>query len=82
MVEAAQASVVREFLNARARLLPIVPLALAFILFLLWMAFRELRAALLLFLDVPFAVVGLTRRPFAGRLLRGAPAPPTPLPRR
>jgi cobalt-zinc-cadmium resistance protein CzcA len=48
----------RNFLSARDRLLLIVPLALALILFLLWMAFREVRAALLIFLNVPFAVVG------------------------
>jgi cobalt-zinc-cadmium resistance protein CzcA len=36
----------------------VVPLALAFIGFLLWLAFRSLRTALLIFLNVPFAVVG------------------------
>jgi cobalt-zinc-cadmium resistance protein CzcA len=36
----------------------VVPLALALILFLLWMAFRSLRTGLLIFLNVPFAIVG------------------------
>lgn len=44
--------------EAKGRLLIVVPLALALILFLLWMAFRSVRAALLIFLNVPFAIVG------------------------
>jgi cobalt-zinc-cadmium resistance protein CzcA len=44
--------------DAKARLGVVVPLALALILFLLWLAFRSLRAALLIFLNVPFAIVG------------------------
>jgi cobalt-zinc-cadmium resistance protein CzcA len=44
--------------DAKHRLLLVVPLALSLILFFLWMAFRSLGAALLIFLNVPFAVVG------------------------
>ena len=44
--------------EAKSRLLLVVPLALALIAFLLWLAFRSARAALLIFLNVPFAVVG------------------------
>jgi cobalt-zinc-cadmium resistance protein CzcA len=44
--------------EARSRLAVVVPLALAFIAFLLWMAFHDLRHALVIFLNVPFAVVG------------------------
>lgn len=48
----------QHFIDARARLLIVVPLALALILFLLWMAFSELKPSLLIFLNIPFAVVG------------------------
>jgi cobalt-zinc-cadmium resistance protein CzcA len=44
--------------EAQARMLVVVPLALALIGFLLWMAFRSLSAALVIFLNVPFAIVG------------------------
>ncbi|HYJ07504.1 MAG TPA: efflux RND transporter permease subunit [Polyangiaceae bacterium] len=44
--------------EAKERLLVVVPLALALIAFLLWMAFRSTRAALVIFLNVPFAIVG------------------------
>ncbi len=44
--------------EAKARLSLVVPLALALILFCLWLSFRSLSAALLIFLNVPFAVVG------------------------
>src|SRR6185295_8597535 len=44
--------------QAKARLSVVVPLALALILFLLWLAFRSLRVGLLIFLNIPFAVVG------------------------
>jgi cobalt-zinc-cadmium resistance protein CzcA len=44
--------------DAKGRLGIVVPLALALILFLLWMAFRSLRTALVIFLNVPFAIVG------------------------
>jgi len=36
----------------------VVPAALFLILFLLWLAFRSTRTALLIFLNVPFAIVG------------------------
>ena len=48
----------RHYTEAKERLALVVPLALALIAFLLWMAFRSTRAALLIFLNVPFAVVG------------------------
>jgi cobalt-zinc-cadmium resistance protein CzcA len=44
--------------EAKSRLMVVVPLALLLIGFLLWMAFRSPRAALIIFLNVPFAVVG------------------------
>lgn len=44
--------------EAKGRLSLVVPLALALILFLLWIAFGSVRAALLIFLNVPFATVG------------------------
>ncbi|HEX2877973.1 MAG TPA: CusA/CzcA family heavy metal efflux RND transporter [Polyangiaceae bacterium] len=44
--------------EAKARLGIVVPLALLLIGFLLWMAFRSVRSALVIFLNVPFAVVG------------------------
>jgi cobalt-zinc-cadmium resistance protein CzcA len=44
--------------EARSRLLIVVPVALFSIVFLLWMAFRSVRTALLIFSTVPFAVVG------------------------
>ena len=44
--------------EARGRLAVVVPLALGLIGFLLWMAFRSLRSALVIFLNVPFAAVG------------------------
>lgn len=58
-----------HYIDARARLLVVVPLALALILFLLWLTFNSLRAALLIFLNVPFAVVGGV----AALWLRGIP---------
>jgi cobalt-zinc-cadmium resistance protein CzcA len=47
-----------HYSEAKARLSLVVPLAFALILFLLWMAFRSMRTAALIFLGVPFAVVG------------------------
>jgi cobalt-zinc-cadmium resistance protein CzcA len=44
--------------DAKARLAIVVPLALVLIGFLLWMAFRSLRSALIIFLNVPFAIIG------------------------
>ncbi|HET8935042.1 MAG TPA: CusA/CzcA family heavy metal efflux RND transporter, partial [Polyangiales bacterium] len=48
----------QHYLDAEARLRIVVPVALALIMFLLWMAFESLRAALLIFLNVPFAIIG------------------------
>ncbi len=48
----------QHYTEARQRLGVVVPLALALIVFLLWLAFRSTRAALLIFLNVPFAIVG------------------------
>ncbi len=47
-----------HYREAKGRLLVVVPLALSLILFVLWLAFRSLRAALLIYLNVPFAIVG------------------------
>jgi cobalt-zinc-cadmium resistance protein CzcA len=47
-----------HYLAARDRLALVVPLALALIVFLLWLAFRSMRPALLILLNVPFAIVG------------------------
>jgi len=44
--------------EAKGRLIIVVPAALFLILFLLWLAFRSTRTALLIFLNVPFAIVG------------------------
>ncbi len=48
----------QSFVAARERLVIVVPLALALILFLLWMAFGRIKPALLIFINVPFAVIG------------------------
>ncbi len=48
----------QHYTEAKARLTLVVPAALALIVFLLWMAFGSMRAAVLIFLNVPFAVVG------------------------
>jgi len=47
-----------HYQEARGRLAVVVPLALALILFLLWLAFDSMRAALIIFLNVPFAIAG------------------------
>jgi len=47
-----------HFTEARARLLLVVPLSLGLILFLLWLAFRAIGPALLIFLNIPFAIIG------------------------
>ncbi|MFT3709859.1 MAG: CusA/CzcA family heavy metal efflux RND transporter [Archangium sp.] len=47
-----------HYLEARARLGVVVPIALTLILFLLWLSFRSVRSALLVFVNVPFAIVG------------------------
>jgi cobalt-zinc-cadmium resistance protein CzcA len=48
----------QHYEEAKARLFVVVPLALALILFLLFLAFGELLPALLIFLEVPFAITG------------------------
>ncbi len=48
----------RNYVSARHRLMLVVPLALALILFLLWTAFGRLKPAVLIFLNVPFAAIG------------------------
>ena len=48
----------RNYVSARHRLMLVVPLALALILFLLWMAFGRVKPALLVFINIPFAAVG------------------------
>ena len=47
-----------HYLEARRRLLVVVPIALLLIGFVLWLSFRSARAALLIFLNVPFAIIG------------------------
>jgi cobalt-zinc-cadmium resistance protein CzcA len=47
-----------HYIDAKGRLAVVVPIALGLILFLLWLAFRSRRAAVIIFLNVPFAVVG------------------------
>jgi cobalt-zinc-cadmium resistance protein CzcA len=48
----------QHYEEAKGRLLIVVPAALFLIVFLLWMAFESVRTALLIFLNVPFAIVG------------------------
>jgi heavy metal efflux system protein len=48
----------RHYIEAQQRLMLVVPLAFLLILFLLWLSFRSLPVAALLFLNVPFAAVG------------------------
>lgn len=48
----------QHYLQARARLAVVVPIALALILSLLGLAFSALRPALLIFLNIPFAAIG------------------------
>jgi cobalt-zinc-cadmium resistance protein CzcA len=48
----------QHYEEARERLSVVVPLALLLILFLLWLAFQSIKTALLIFLGVPFAIVG------------------------
>ncbi|MBL8720228.1 MAG: efflux RND transporter permease subunit [Myxococcales bacterium] len=47
-----------HYTEAKQRLSVVVPLALALIGFLLWLAFRSGRSAALIFLNVPFAIIG------------------------
>ncbi len=48
----------QHYLAARDRLRIVVPLAMALIIFLLWLALGRVRSAALIFLNVPFAIVG------------------------
>jgi cobalt-zinc-cadmium resistance protein CzcA len=48
----------RNYTSAKQRLMLVVPLALGLIMFLLWLAFRQFTPAALVFINVPFAVVG------------------------
>jgi cobalt-zinc-cadmium resistance protein CzcA len=48
----------QNYVSARRRLGLVVPMALALILFLLWMALGRMRPAVLVFLNIPFAAVG------------------------
>ncbi|MFZ5445117.1 MAG: efflux RND transporter permease subunit [Myxococcota bacterium] len=47
-----------NYLEAKERLTIVVPLALALILFLLWLTFNSMKTGLLIFLNVPFAIIG------------------------
>ncbi|WAS96226.1 efflux RND transporter permease subunit [Nannocystis punicea] len=47
-----------HYVAARDRLAVVVPLALALIVFMLWTALSSMRSASIIFLGVPFAVVG------------------------
>ena len=47
-----------HYVSARERLTVVVPVALALILFLLWTALGRVRSALIIFMNVPFAVIG------------------------
>ncbi|MEO6576270.1 MAG: efflux RND transporter permease subunit, partial [Polyangiaceae bacterium] len=47
-----------HYSEAKARLAFVVPVALGLIGFLLWLAFRSVRAAAIIFLNVPFAIIG------------------------
>jgi cobalt-zinc-cadmium resistance protein CzcA len=47
-----------HYTEANARLSVVVPMALALIVFMLWLAFGSRRLAILIFLNVPFAVIG------------------------
>ena len=47
-----------HYTEAKARLAVVVPIALALIVFMLWLAFGSRRLAILIFLNVPFSVIG------------------------
>jgi cobalt-zinc-cadmium resistance protein CzcA len=47
-----------HYIDARARLSIVVPLALGCILFLLWLAFQSMRSALVIFSSIPLAFAG------------------------
>jgi cobalt-zinc-cadmium resistance protein CzcA len=48
----------QNYAAARTRLEIVVPVALVFIVFLLWVAFGKVKPAILVFANIPFAVVG------------------------
>jgi cobalt-zinc-cadmium resistance protein CzcA len=48
----------QHYLEARQRLMLVVPVALFLIVFVLYLAFRDLTPALVIFLAVPFAITG------------------------
>lgn len=48
----------KNYAAARTRLAIVVPIALALIVFLLWVAFGKVKPAILVFANVPFAAVG------------------------
>jgi len=48
----------QNFIEAKNRLLWVVPLALMLIFFMLWMAFYSVKSALFIFLNIPFATIG------------------------
>jgi cobalt-zinc-cadmium resistance protein CzcA len=48
----------RNYVSARHRLMLVVPLALALILFMLWTALGRIKPALLVFINIPFAAIG------------------------
>jgi cobalt-zinc-cadmium resistance protein CzcA len=58
-----------HYVDARARLSLVVPLALGCILFLLWLAFHSFRSALVIFTSIPLAFAGGV----AALALRGLP---------
>ena len=47
-----------HYTAAKARLLVVVPIALGLIGLLLWLSFHSVRMALVIFLNVPFAIIG------------------------
>jgi cobalt-zinc-cadmium resistance protein CzcA len=47
-----------HYTAAKKRLAVVVPFALGLIVFLLWLAFRSFKVAALIFLNVPFAIIG------------------------
>lgn len=47
-----------HYTEAKSRLSLVVPLAFALIMLLLWFAFRSMRSGLLIFLNIPFSIVG------------------------
>lgn len=48
----------KNYLSARNTLLWVVPITFAMILFLLWLAIQDITSALLLFINIPFAIAG------------------------